>query len=325
MFLSILKKDLKRKKTMNIILLIFITLAAMFIASSANNLITVTSALDKYFEKAEVPDFWFSLVFQTDIEKFSEFAEKNGFEYKITDLIQIDPKDITIDSEVFDYKNTTCISSLNGSKVFDSDGYEITEINNGEIYVSAEIFNSNNFHDGEKIKISLNGKEKEFTLKGYVKDALFGSSMIGMTRMLVNKDDWEFFNDEQASIMSSVCVYTTDTEFNEKFMELELNLVFNADYSMIKMMYIMDMMNAATVLIVSICLILISMVILHFTINFTMSEAFREIGVMKAIGIPNNSIRGLYIAKYLAVSVIGALIGLALSIPFGKLLLANVS
>lgn len=325
MFLSILKKDLKRKKTMNIILLIFITLAAMFIASSANNLITVTSALDKYFEKAEVPDFWFSLVFQTDIEKFSEFAEKNGFEYKITDLIQIDPKDITIDSEVFDYKNTTCISSLNGSKVFDSDGYEITEINNGEIYVSAEIFNSNNFHDSEKIKISLNGKEKEFTLKGYVKDALFGSSMIGMTRMLVNKDDWEFFNDEQASIMSSVCVYTTDTEFNEKFMELELNLVFNADYSMIKMMYIMDMMNAATVLIVSICLILISMVILHFTINFTMSEAFREIGVMKAIGIPNNSIRGLYIAKYLAVSVIGALIGLALSIPFGKLLLANVS
>ena len=38
MYFSILKKDLKRKKTMNVILLIFVTLAAAFIASSANTL-----------------------------------------------------------------------------------------------------------------------------------------------------------------------------------------------------------------------------------------------------------------------------------------------
>ena len=36
MYLRILKKDLKRKKTMNVILLIFVILAATFIASSAN-------------------------------------------------------------------------------------------------------------------------------------------------------------------------------------------------------------------------------------------------------------------------------------------------
>ena len=78
-------------------------------------------------------------------------------------------------------------------------------------------------------------------------------------------------------------------------------------------------------LIVSICLILISMVILRFTINFTMSEEFREIGVMKAIGICNPKIRGLYITKYFAVSMVGGITGFFLSIPFGELLLQKLS
>ena len=43
MYLNILKKDLKRKKAMNIILLLFIILATMFVSSSVNNIINVTT------------------------------------------------------------------------------------------------------------------------------------------------------------------------------------------------------------------------------------------------------------------------------------------
>ena len=70
MYLSILKKDLKRKKTMNVILLIFVILAATFIASSANNLITVNGALDNFFEKANTPDYWFATTNAADMERF---------------------------------------------------------------------------------------------------------------------------------------------------------------------------------------------------------------------------------------------------------------
>lgn len=41
MYRNILKKDLKRKKTMNFILLIFITMASMFVSSSASNMISI--------------------------------------------------------------------------------------------------------------------------------------------------------------------------------------------------------------------------------------------------------------------------------------------
>ena len=58
MYLNILKKDLKRKRAMNIILLLFIILATMFAASSVNNIINVTTALDSYFEMANAPDYF---------------------------------------------------------------------------------------------------------------------------------------------------------------------------------------------------------------------------------------------------------------------------
>ncbi len=52
MYLKILKKDLKRKKTMNCILLLFVILSAMFSASSVNNILTVVGGVDYCLEKA---------------------------------------------------------------------------------------------------------------------------------------------------------------------------------------------------------------------------------------------------------------------------------
>ena len=57
MFLRILQKDLKRKKTMNIILFLFIVLATMFVSSGINNVVTVMNGTDYYLDKAGVGDF----------------------------------------------------------------------------------------------------------------------------------------------------------------------------------------------------------------------------------------------------------------------------
>ena len=57
MFFDVLKRDLKRKKTMNIIILLFVILSVMFISSSASNLSAVTGSLDSFFDKAGVGDY----------------------------------------------------------------------------------------------------------------------------------------------------------------------------------------------------------------------------------------------------------------------------
>lgn len=328
MYFRILKKDLKRKKSMNVILLIFIMLAATFIASSANNMISVITALDTYFEMAEVPDYWFSTTDYNSKKRFEEFAHENGYDYKPLDLIMIDSNEIKLNGRKFEYSGSICISGLKNSiKVFDSSDNEITKVKDGEIYITSALFNEEryNFNISSKIQITIGDKTKDFILKGSTKDAEFGSESIGTTRFLVSENDFNYFHDKDTVIMNSINVYTDDSGYLEKFNNLELNTLFNLDKITLKKMYFMDMLIALVMLIVSVCLILISMVILRFTINFTMSEEFREIGVMKAIGIGNRKIRGLYIVKYFAISIVGASIGLVLSIPFGKMMMKDVS
>ena len=71
--------------------------------------------------------------------------------------------------------------------------------------------------------------------------------------------------------------------------------------------------------------ILLIFVVLKHTIGFTLAEEFREIGVMKAIGIKNGAIRALYLTKYFAITVAGAAVGFILSMPFSDLMLKYVS
>ena len=266
---------------MNFILLIFILLAAMFIASSTNNMLTVSTALDSYLEKANVPDYWFAISHGKEMERFERFAKEHNYRYNKTKLIQLDPNNITVSGKAFEYDNSTCISAIGGTKVFDKNAQEITHVNDGEIYITASMFQSeeNDFYEGCKIELASGELKKEFTLKGYTKDALFGSNMIGMTRFLVSENDLAYFDTENANSIYSLAIYTDNASFMEQFNSLNLMTTMNADYSVVKRMYIMDMLIAAVLLVVSVCLILISMVILRFTIHFTVNEEFREIGV----------------------------------------------
>ena len=56
MFWRILKKDLKRKRTMNIILLMFIILCSMFASASVNNIAAVTGGIEHYFDISDTGD-----------------------------------------------------------------------------------------------------------------------------------------------------------------------------------------------------------------------------------------------------------------------------
>lgn len=57
MYRNILKKDIKRKKTMNIILLLFTILATVFVASGISNVINVVNGTEYFLDKAGIGDY----------------------------------------------------------------------------------------------------------------------------------------------------------------------------------------------------------------------------------------------------------------------------
>lgn len=329
MYFRILKKDLKRKKTMNIILLLFLILATMFISSSMNNIISISTALERYFEKANVPDYWIVIALDQEKEHFEKFARKGNYSYQREELISFDLTNIKLNEKKLEYSNTFSVSDVNATMttIFDDNDQPVTEVKPGEIYMTAEMMNRFHIKQGDILSIQ-DGEEKEtFRIAGKTKDVLFGSGMVGQTRCLMNHSDFEKMKkSEEIYLHEMYGVYEEDIDaFESQYVAEEIISVFNEKQGTIQTMYLMDMIIAAVLLIVSICLIVISLVILRFTIVFTLHEEIREIGVMKAIGIKSHKIRGLYVSKYFMISLLGGILGFLLGVPFGQMMMSKTS
>ena len=331
MYINILIRDLKRKKTMNIILLLFTIMASIFAASGLNNVITVMNGTDYYFEKAGLGDY----VVMTqngdegvmDVLKSSDYVK--GYRYE--NCCWGSKDDIKINGEAALMKNNTLlVQSIDngGIKFFQKDNTELTKVNKGEVYLTAGFLKRNDAEVGDKLSINLGDVSREFKIAGEFKDALFGSDLMGNIRFIVNDEDYNYFAEDKSVEPFHGAIFYVDsddcTDFSAELSQLT-GILHDNPSSMIKLSYVMDMIIAMIVMVLSICLNIVSFVIIKFVITFTINEEYREIGVMKAIGIRNFKIRSLYVIKYFFMALVGGSLGLVLSIPFGNMLLASVS
>lgn len=333
MFLRILQNDLKRKKTMNIVVFLFITMATMFLASSLSNMVSIMGAVDYFMEISNVPDYFAVVVEEegsTEIEDYlagcdlvTEYGKVETINI-MRDEFQIIEDDGTL--KPYEVGNTITLQpSYDGFlKVFDQEG-ELLQLKEGEIalpYVEAD---RSDLQIGDRLRITIGEVTQDFTLAVIMKDVAFGSKMIGFKRAVISEEDYLKYKQQEGLVYTNLhCVNSEDMKaFKLDMQKQNFSIISPIEKGTLEMAYVMDMLVAATLIIVSVCLILISFLVLRFTIVFTLQEDFKEIGIMKAIGIRDKGIKSIYLVKYLAMSVIAAVIGVIFSVPFGDLLLGE--
>lgn len=332
MYLNILKRDLKRKKTMNVILLIFIMLSAMFMASSVNNIIAVTTGLDGFFEKSDMADYYVLALENQGSDISGALESLNSVtKYRKEEFLYSSGSNVEVSGEKLNnLEIMTLLMSIDNAQLnyFTPNNEEITSLEKGKTYISGGFAKEANIEIGDKFTITIGKTEVELEYMGRAKDAFLGSDFMGNPRFILSDEDYKkLCGDETADDCKGGAYYidTTDTTKVEAMLGEQRGVLFNSDNNTIKTTYIMSMIVAALLLVVSIFLITISFVVLKYTIGFTLAEEFREIGVMKAIGLKNHSIRALYLTKYFLIAVVGSLVGFALSMPFSEMLLSSVS
>ena len=330
MYFNILKRDLKRKKTMNLILLIFIILSVTFVSSSAYTMTSVMSGCDRFLEISGAEDYFVVTggpSAKTELDKKLS-AMSCVTSVKSESCFYLNQNSLKHGDRILDFSSTGILSSIDdiGIKVFGEDRKELTSVNEGDIYIKESYMEKNGLSVGDEVTVKSGGYTGRFTVRGTFLDVLFGSDMMGSPRFIISQKDFDRFS--ESSVGSEYDMYkgniynikTSDTTAVNNAVSSIEGVKFTANREIIKTTYIMDLIIAGIFLIVSVCLILVSVVILRFTIGFTISEEYREIGVMKAIGIRNSRIRSLYMIKYLAMAVIGTVAGFAAGIPFGNMM-----
>lgn len=200
MLLHILQKDLKRKRTMNAILFLFIILASTFLAASVNNMVTITGALDYYMDAAKVPDYIVLALGESAETPVDGFLQNCSYvtEYEALDMYMLTDDAIEIihcaeDADRHSYEKgaTVMLGAVpeNFIRIFDS-GNAPLSLKPGEIAIPNEQAELNGLAVGDTLRINGPDKTMEFTIAKIIKDAVFGSPMISTKRLFISEADY---------------------------------------------------------------------------------------------------------------------------------------
>lgn len=333
MFFRILKKDLKRKKGINFIVFLFMTMATLFVASSVNNIFVVMNATEYCLEKGKVPDVYICAYQQPDERKIEEWLEENECvkEFSVNKATLLTANNITgfndKKGEDYDIGNSIMLQGnwTEHMLLFDREGNPI-ELQSGEIAMTKKEMDRNHLKVGDTFSIGFGEYNKTFVIQNPIRDLALGSDLVGMSRYLISESDFEEVEKYCDNIQLNYGVNTTDNDqFIKDFNKQAYNIVISLEKNIFEYSYVMSLIMAAILIVLGVCLIVISFLVLRFTIVFTLGEEYKEIGIMKAVGIKNFTIKKTYLVKYFALISVASVLGCIISVPVSDISLKLVT
>ncbi|BFH65745.1 ABC transporter permease [Paenibacillus azoreducens] len=329
MYYRIIRNDILKSKAITLTTTIFVAAAAMLVSLAAILFVNLSGALNELMTTAKTPHFMQMHSGEIDSEHLQAFAEQNSNvdEFQVLEFLNMDGSQIrfgdrslansvqdngfSIQSEKFDY-----LLDLEGRVINASDG---------ELYVPISYMKDGIAKVGDKAIVS----GKEFTVAGFLRDSQMNSMLASSKRFLISKHDFEdlknlgsieYLIEFRLKDLSKLNEFETayasaGLETNGPMITYPLFKTINA---------ISDGMMIGVILLVSVLVVAIALMCIRFTLLAKVEDDYREIGVMKAIGLRISYIKKIYLAKYAAISAVGCVLGFALSFAFKGMLLANI-
>lgn len=336
MLKRILLKDLTRNKVVTITLFIFILLASMLVSSSINIIVELTDSMTSLFQKSHTPHYvqmYSGKLQQKEIDKFSAktpYIKKQ----QTSELLNVNGANIFLGNKVENQANSVLENSFTKQNdkfdfLLDMDN-QIMQIKDGEIGVPVYYMKQSNLKIGDTIKIINGNFFMEFTIKDFIRDSQMNPSLVTSKRFLISDNDWNTLKSNIGESEYLIEFILDDinkiSEFETLYQSTKLPQTgTSVTYSIYKLLNsLSDGIVITIIILISILLITISILCLRFTLITTIEEDYREIGVMKAIGIKNGNIQNLYLIKYLLIASFASFLGYILSLFIGSLFTKNI-
>lgn len=151
---------------------------------------------------------------------------------------------------------------------------------------------------GDKITLNSGDISKTFTVKSYVYDGQMNSTLCSSTRFLISDEDFDALLGNVGETEYLIEAYFADSsladDYQTAYEQSEKNLPKNGQaitYTMIFLLSALtDLMMAMVFVLTGVLLIAIAVVCLRYVVLAQLEDDMREIGTMKAIGIPQQLI-----------------------------------
>jgi len=336
MLLKMLKKDFLRKKIITVAVFIFIMLSATLIASGVNMFIELSNSLTHLFEKSNAPHFVQYHAGEFDQADIDEWALDNELIKSQQTAVSINIHESNIYFKDSPTPEEAGVMEMGFVKQNDSFDFmldlqsQVIEVADGEIAVPIYYMQNKDMQIGDALRIQNDQAQLAFTVVDFVRDVQMNPSIISSKRFVVSDGDFETLKENFGTLEYQIGFQLNDlsqlAEFGSSYKLSNLPQKGPPiDYDLLKMLNALtDGLIAAVIIFISLLLNIVALLCLRFTILATIEEDYKEIGVMKAIGILQPDIKKIYLSKYFVLAASASVTGYVLSLFLNKLFSANI-
>lgn len=316
---KIIQRDIAGNKAVSFLTVLFITAAAMLLSLAGILVTNLFGSIDRLMADAKTPHFMQMHTGDVDFEELEAFAAGNSAveDFQVLEFLNVGGEKIRLG------ENSLALSVQdNGFSVQSSRFDFLLDENNrpaqpkdGELWVPVCYNRDHTVQAGDKAVI--NGKT--FVVTGFVRDSQMNSTLASSKRFVVSAGDYaqlkevgsveyliEFRLKDLSDLSEFESAYSaSQMPANEPTLSWPLFRMISA---------VSDGIMIAVILLVSVIVILIALLCIRFTLLAKIEDDYREIGVMKAVGIRVSDIQSIYLAVYAVLAAAGCIMGFLLSL-----------
>jgi putative ABC transport system permease protein len=333
----ILQRDLIRSRTTSAVVFSFIFLSSLLIAGGIQLIATINGAMTDLFETARVPEVVQMHAGDLDRDQIDTWAHAHPLvaDHQVAEMISLDGESLYLGTSGRSEKRSVMdIGLVRQNDTFDfllDEKNSIYRPQPGQIGLPVYYALRDNLVPGDPVTIRTPRGDRHFTVGAIVRDAQMNPAIIHSKRLVLHDHDFSTLRQTIPDREYLIEFILTDPEKTDTFMAdyqasglpqtgpmVDRNLfrTLNA---------LSDGIVAAVLMVLSLLLIGIAILCLRFTILASLEEDYREIGVMKAIGMDHRHIRRIYTVKYAALGALASLLGYVFSFPLSAIPGENVT
>jgi putative ABC transport system permease protein len=332
MLIKILKADLLKKKALNLILAFFMVLASYLVAVSSGMIAELVSSLNYFFNAASAPHYVQMNEGIVNKQKINHWSAHNSLikKQQIVEMLRIDDSNVFLKNlNTSESGNIMNLDFVTQNTLFDfllNMQGKIIYPSAGEIAVPIYFMQQKQLKIGDPVRIF----NKVFIITDFIRDVQMNPSIIHSKRFLISPNDYAELKNHTDRIVSLIEFQLTSLkdirQFDSQYQLSDLPKNGpSVDYHLYKILNsVTDGVTIGVIILLSSLMILVAVLCLRFAIITTLEEDFKQLGIMKALGIDQRSIKQIYLAKYALIAGIACITGYIVSLSTKKFFLSNI-
>jgi putative ABC transport system permease protein len=329
MYHRAIRNDVLRSRAITLTTVLLVAATAMLVALASILVVNLSGAINTLMSRAQTPHFMQMHAGDLDMERLTAFAEQQPAvaDFQVVEFLNVDSAQIVIEGTPLAGTVQDNGFSMQGEgfdHLLDLDGNPI-RVADGEVYVPIAYMHDGTAQVGETLTVG----SRSFTIAGPLRDSQMQSLLSSSKRFLVSPNDFaavraigsvEYLIEFRLHDLAALGEF--ETAYADAGLEANGPTITHPLFRMLN--GLSDGLMIGVMLLVSALVIAIAFLCIRFTLLAKIEEDNREIGVMKAIGLPIADIKKVYLAKYAAIGAAGSILGFGLSLFLRHPLLANI-